>query len=64
MRFRHLAPLATALLLAAPAIAQGPVTVGETPTFNFRGKTFNSMGKTDSSSFRGKPTLVEFWGTK
>jgi len=60
----HLSTVAAALLIAAPAVAQGSVDVGDTPTFSFGEKTFNAMGKTEAANFRGKPTLVEFWGTR
>jgi len=53
------------LLLAAPAVAQNtPVEVGDTPTFQLGSQSYNTMGKSSAANFRGKPTLVEFWGTK
>jgi hypothetical protein len=53
------------LLLATPALsAQGTVEVGDTPEFTLGNKTYNTMGKKTAADFRGKPTLVEFWGTK
>lgn len=64
MRPIHLSAVVAALLIAAPAVAQGVVEVGDTPSFSFRDKTYNTMGKTEAANFRGKPTLVEFWGTK
>jgi len=64
MRFIHLSTAVAAMLIAAPVVAQGVVQVGDTPNFTLGDKTYNTMGKTEAASFHGKPTLVEFWGTK
>ena len=64
MRPIHLTAVVASLLLAAPAVAQGVVEVGDTPNFQLGSQSYNTMGKSSAANFRGKPTLVEFWGTK
>ncbi|MCP4093356.1 MAG: hypothetical protein GY747_07895 [Planctomycetes bacterium] len=64
MRPIQMSSVVASLLLAAPAVAQGTVEVGDTPTFQLGSQSYNTMGKTSAANFRGKPTLVEFWGTK
>ena len=49
-------------LLTAPADAQ--VSVGEKPTYSFRTAPVNGMGIKSLEDLRGKPVLVEFWGTR
>lgn len=62
MKLRLAAPLAVGLLTAA-ASAQGTVLVGDTPDFTLT-KAHNTMGAVSAEDFRGKPVLVDFWGTK
>ncbi len=57
-----LATLAVAVGMAAPA-TQG-VSVGERVTYTFRDPVLNSMGVTKLEDMRGKPVVVEFWGTR
>lgn len=59
-----LAATAAAVALSPTAAAQGTVQVGDTPEYTLGAKTFNSMGSAAAADFRGKPVLVEFWGTR
>lgn len=55
------AALAGATLLgAAPA---DKAKVGKVPQYKFEGPVANGAGVTSLESFRGKPVVVEFWGT-
>ena len=40
------------------------VEVGESVSHTFRTEIVNGMGTKTLESLRGKPVLVEFWGTK
>lgn len=51
-----------ALSTAFPA-AEG-VSVGDEVSYTFRSPVMNGMGVDELSDFRGRPMLVEFWGTK
>ncbi len=54
---------AAALALAtAPAGAQ--IQVGDRPEFTFRDGLYGVPGATSLADFRGKPVLVDFWGTQ
>jgi hypothetical protein len=64
MRPIQISTVVASLLLAAPAVAQGVVEVGDTPNFKLGSQSYNTMGNSSAADFRGKPTLVEFWGTK
>ena len=66
MNFSALMTLAaTAILCGAPsALAQGTIDVGSETSHSFRSAPINSMGVMDLKALRGKPVLVEFWGTK
>lgn len=51
-------------LCAAPAPAQDDkVRAGNVPEFTFSRPMDNALGVTSLESFRGRPTLFEFWGT-
>ena len=38
--------------------------VGSQPAYTFREAPVNSMGVMSLEALRGKPVLVEFWGTR
>ncbi|HIG10171.1 MAG: hypothetical protein ABGY71_14360 [bacterium] len=40
------------------------VSVGDQVSYSFRTPAFNAMGAKSLSDMRGKPMLVEFWGTR
>jgi len=46
------------------ASAQGTVENGDTPQYIFRDPLLNGRGVTSLADLRGKPVLVEFWGTR
>ena len=57
--------LSLAGLLAAPLFAASTSSiVGKKPSYTFREAPVNAMGVKSLSDLRGKPVLVEFWGTK
>lgn len=60
--------LATILLVAAlgaPASAQGgSAGPGDAPDYQFNNPLLNGRGVTSLSDLRGKPVLIEFWGTR
>jgi hypothetical protein len=64
---RRVSLLATAVvgvaLCAAPGAAQDKVKAGNMPEFTFSHPVDNALGITSLESFRGHPTLFEFWGT-
>jgi hypothetical protein len=65
MRRSSLAFTAMALgaaLLAAPARSQSS-TVGKTPEYKWSSPLQNGYGAQSLADLRGKPTLIEFWGT-
>lgn len=56
---------ATALLFASEdALAQGNIEVGSKTSYTFQNAPANSMGVKSLKALRGKPVLVEFWGTR
>lgn len=59
-----LAVSAAAVALSPAVSAQGTVQVGDQPEYTLGEESFNTMGSSKASDFRGKPVLVEFWGTK
>ena len=61
MRLLLAAPLAVSLLTTA-ATAQ-VVEVGDTPDFRLS-EAYNTMGAQSAQDFRGKPVLIDFWGTR
>lgn len=48
--------------LTANATAQ-TIEVGSQPVHEFRQKPLNSMGIETLADLRGKPVLIEYWGT-
>jgi len=42
----------------------GVIDVGDTASFSFRGPLVNGMGLKSLEDLRGKPVLVDFWGTR
>ena len=53
---------ASALLFAAPTA--GPdIEVGDQASYSFSDAPLNSMGVKSLEALRGKPVLIEFWGT-
>ena len=48
----------------APATTQSAVEVGDEVAYTFRATPVNAMGITSLDELRGKPVLVEFWGTR
>ncbi|MCB9916326.1 MAG: hypothetical protein H6828_14455 [Planctomycetes bacterium] len=55
--------LGLTLGLAAPLAPEG-VGVGDSVAYSFRDPIVNGMGAKSLSDLRGKPVLVEFWGTR
>jgi hypothetical protein len=61
---------ATILLLAAVGMLSlapqlgAQISVGDTPEFVFRKQVDNGMGMQSLADLRGKPVLVDFWGTR
>jgi len=53
---------ATALGLAAPG--SSGVEVGQSVSYSFRAPLVNGKGAKSLEDFRGRPVLVEFWGTR
>ena len=47
-----------------PAATQSAVEVGEEVNYTFRSAPVNAMGIKGLDELRGKPVLVEFWGTR
>ena len=48
---------------AAPVQGEG-IEIGAHPKFTFRQPILNGMGAKSLSDLRGKPTLIDFWGTR
>ena len=42
----------------------GVIDVGDTASFSFKGPLVNGMGLKSLGELRGKPVLVDFWGTR
>ena len=56
---------ALALPLIAANFAQASkITEGSEPTYTFREAPTNAMGVMSLEAMRGKPVLVEYWGTR
>ena len=53
--------LGLALTAAAP---QEGVDVGDKPTYQFRQPLLNGKGVKSLADLRGKPTVIDFWGTR
>jgi hypothetical protein len=50
-------------ILWANTLTAQTVTAGDVPSYSLD-KAFNAMGATKAEDFRGKPILVDFWGTR
>jgi len=61
MQLRSLAFAAFALVAAAPTTHAG---VGDTVDYKFRQAPVNALGIASFADLRGKPVLVDFWGTR
>jgi len=51
-------------LMTALSVAQGAAADGDTPTYTFRDSLLNGRGVQSLEDLRGRPVLVEFWGTR
>ena len=51
-------------LIAANFAQESKISEGSTPAYTFREAPTNAMGVMSLEAMRGKPLLVEFWGTK
>lgn len=50
---------------AAPAVAaQSTVSPGDLPEYTWRTELFQGAAANSLADFRGKPVLVDFWGTR
>ena len=58
-----LSGMAASVLLAGTASAQDAASVGARPSYSFREAPANSMGVKSLEELKGRPVLVEFWGT-
>jgi hypothetical protein len=58
---RALIGLAVPLVLAARSIAP---TGGDSTSYKFEKPPVNSMGVQSMADLRGKPVLIDFWGTR
>lgn len=59
------AVVAPALVAATiPGPAQNAIEVGDEVDYTFRSTPVNAMGIKGLDELRGKPVLVEFWGTR
>ena len=62
---KALAPILLVAALGAPAPAQGgSAGTGDAPDYQFNAPLLNGRGVTSLSDLRGKPVLIEFWGTR
>lgn len=50
--------------LAGVAQAQSTVAPGDSPDYAWRSTPFQANGPVSLEDFRGKPVLVDFWGTR
>lgn len=56
--------LASALFTTAWASTPDGVSVGDEVSYNFSQPILNGMGVSSLDDLKGKPILVEFWGTR
>lgn len=57
--------LFTALLvIGAAATAQSEHQTGDTPSYNFSKPLVNGRGVSSLEDLRGRPVLIDFWGTR
>jgi len=57
-----LVPLGLAAL-AGFAQAQSTVSPGDSPSYSWHNVPFQASGPVSLADFRGKPVLIDFWGT-
>lgn len=60
MNLQLIAAVALVSSFAAPAASAG---VGDVVDYKFRQAPVNALGITGFADLRGKPVLVDFWGT-
>ncbi len=58
-----LAATAAVFSSSPAASAQGYAQEGDVPNFQLGSQSYNTMGAKEAADFRGKPVLVEYWGT-
>lgn len=51
-------------LIAANFAQESKISEGSEPSYSFREAPMNAMGVMSLEAMRGKPVLIEFWGTK
>ena len=56
--------LALLAALLAPLAPSDTTSVGDVPTHEFQTPPRNGLGATSLADLRGRPVLVEFWGTR
>lgn len=61
---RLIAALIGLTALAAQASAQSTVRPGDVPEYRWRSSLYQGGGAISLEDFRGKPVLVDFWGTR
>ena len=61
MKISRFAASVLTLACAAPAATAG---VGDVVDYKFRQAPVNALGITGFQELRGKPVLVDFWGTR
>jgi cytochrome oxidase Cu insertion factor (SCO1/SenC/PrrC family) len=70
MYMRRMAGLAAVALMAAPAATAltsqetGTKSAGERAEYSFRVPLDNGRGVMSLEDLRGKPVLIDFWGTR
>ena len=52
------------ILSMASSPQDGVIDVGDTASFTFRNSLVNGMGLKSLDGLRGKPVLIDFWGTR
>lgn len=55
--------LAGTLVLVGQGRQPAPVKIGDTPEFSWNQPLVNGQGVTSLRDLRGKPVIVDFWGT-
>jgi hypothetical protein len=64
MSIRSLRGFAALSLVAAVSAAPAAAGAGEAVAYRFRSPLDNGLGLVALEDLRGKPVLVEFWGTR
>ncbi|MCA8957193.1 MAG: hypothetical protein KDC87_14050 [Planctomycetes bacterium] len=62
--FRGTTAAVCLLFVSSSAFAQGKVGVGDEPSYTFRTSPLQGGGIQSLKDLRGKPVLVDFWGTR